>query len=112
MNLPTVQPLLHCYLLCHKSLWPSAGNANWSFGGLYAECTTTPDMTIVILSTVPCTLINVLNLQFVLLRSFHMIVAIGDENSTTIHVVWTNDIPAILGLERYMNMCVSWRHRQ
>ena len=27
--------------MCGKSLWPSAGSANWSFGGLYTECTTT-----------------------------------------------------------------------
>ena len=28
-------------------VWPSDGSANWSFGGLYTECTTTPNRTIV-----------------------------------------------------------------
>ena len=48
--------------------------------------------------------INVLNLQ-----------VFSDENSNA-YLLWglsaTSDIPAILGLERFMGLCVSWRHRQ
>ena len=76
MNLPTVQPLLHCYLLCHK---PMLGAQTGRLGGLYTECTTTPDITIVISSTNSLySFINVINLQVV-----------SDKNSTTILVVET-----------------------
>ena len=64
MYLPTVQPLLHEVLslvkspitMCGKCVWPSAGSENLSFGDLYTECTASPDITIVISTTVPCTL--------------------------------------------------------
>ena len=71
------------------------------------ECTITPDIKIVISSTVFCSLysfINVLNLQ-----------VLSDDNITTILLLAravTSDIPAILGLERFAGLCVSWRHRQ
>ena len=37
-----------------------------------------------------------------------------DENSTIILIVGTcsySDIPAILDIRRFVNLCVSWRHR-
>ena len=39
-----------------RFVWPRAGSSNESFGGLYTECTTTPDITVVMISTVPWTL--------------------------------------------------------
>ena len=45
--------------------------------------------------------INLLNLQVV-----------SDENSTTILVSASRNIPAILGLERFVALSVYWSHRQ
>ena len=86
-------------------MWPRAGSSNGSFGGLYTECTTTPGITIVMISTVPWTFfVDLLHLQIVLY-----------EDSTTMLVVCTSttsDIPAIFGLGRLVDQCVSWRHKQ
>ena len=49
----TVDVEISDYYVC-TSLWPTAGSANGSVGGLYTECTTTLDIPIVISSTVCC----------------------------------------------------------
>ena len=90
-------------ILCGRVLGAKTGSL---VASLYTECTTTADITIIISSTVHCTLsfLNVLNLQFV-----------SDENNNTILVVGTfatSDIPAILGLEKFAGLRVSWRHMQ
>ena len=66
----TASPSLYVLAYPHIVLWlfkspitiyggflrPRDGSSNRSFGGLYTECTTAPDITIVMISTVPWTL--------------------------------------------------------
>ena len=87
-----------------KSLLPIAVSANWPFGGLYTECTTSP--------TSQSKLVQ----QFLLV--FHKRYQLSGRPMRIAlpYLLWgrsaTSDISAILALERFVGLCVSWRHRQ